>query len=73
MEDRITKLEQRVEQLEKILRLYNELLLDTINHIELETKSYYGDVSNNDDGRYHQALFEYQKVLEERMNSNHEN
>lgn len=38
MENRITKLEQRVEQLEKILRLYNELLLDTINHIELETK-----------------------------------
>lgn len=73
MENKIAKLEQRIEQLEKILRMHNELLLDVINHIELETKSYYGDISNNDKGMYHQALYESQKVLEERIDGNYEN
>lgn len=73
MENKIVKLEQRVEQLEKILRMYNELLLDVINHIELETNSYYGYVDNNDDGTYHQALYKSREVLEERIVGKYEN
>lgn len=73
MENKIAKLEQRVEQLEKILRIYNGLLLDVINHIELETRCYYGEEYNDDEGKYHQALFESQKVLEERIVGKYEN
>lgn len=76
MENKIAKLEQRVEQLEKILRIHNGLLLDVINHIELETRcyyGYYGEAYNDDKGKYHQALFESQKVLEERIVGNYEN
>lgn len=47
MENKITKLEQRIEQLEKILRIYNNLLHKVINHIELETVTdLIGDVHN---------------------------
>jgi len=74
MENKIAKLEQRVEQLEKILRIYNNLLFKIINHIELETVTdLIGDVHNDSSGDYHKALRESQKILEERMNSNHEN
>ena len=73
MENKIAKLEQRVEQLEKILRMYNNLLYKVINHIELETVTdLIGDVHNDSSGDYHKALRESQKVLEERMNSNYE-
>ena len=73
MENKIAKLEQRVEQLEKILGVYNSLLLEIINHIELETKCYYGEEYNNDEGKIHQALYKFQEILEERINSNYEN
>ena len=74
MENKITKLEQRIEQLEKILRIYNNLLFKVINHIELETiTDLLGYVHNDSSGDYHKALHESQKILEERMNRNHEN
>ena len=73
MENKIAKLEQRVEQLEKILRMHNEFLLDVINHIELETKCYYGEEYNNDEGKIHQALYKFQEILEERIVGNYEN
>ena len=67
MENKIAKLEQRVEQLEKILRVYNNLLYKVINHIELETVTdLIGDVHNNSNGEYHKALRESQEILEER-------
>lgn len=60
------KIKQRVKQLEKILRMYNNLLYDVIEHIELETKTdLIGDVHNNSRGKYHIALHESQKVLED--------
>ena len=74
MENKIAKLEQRVEQLEKILRIYNNLLYKVINHIELETTTdLLGYVHNDSSGDYHRALRESQKVLEERIDGNHEN
>ena len=74
METKIAKLEQRVEQLEKILRIYNNLLYKVINHIKLETVTdLIGDVHNDSSGDYHKALRESQKILEERIYSNYEN
>ena len=68
MENKIVKLEQRVEQLEKILRMYNDLLYKVINHIGLETVTdLIGDVHNDSSGDYHKALRKSQKILEERQ------
>lgn len=68
MKNKILKLEQRVEQLEKILRMYNNLLYEVIERIELETVSYYsGEPHNNYDGEYHKALRESQKILAKKL------
>ena len=60
------KLKQRVKKLEKILKMYNNLLYEIIEHIELETRAYCSEEPhNNSEGKYHKELRESLKILED--------
>ena len=44
--------------------MYNNLLYEVIERIELETVSYYsGEPHNNYDGKYNKALREFREIL----------